>query len=137
MAITDELDPYADPPPGEVPAPEEAALAPPPAYWPPPAYGYAPYPVVWWRPPLNGMAVASLILGIGGMLGLSVFGAVPAVILGHFARSHIRRTGERGAGMAMAGLILGYISAAGAALVVLGWIADLVVLVAILIANRR
>ena len=37
------------------------------------------------------------------------FAAVPAVILGHLARQQIRRTGERGDGMAIAGLVLGYL----------------------------
>ena len=34
---------------------------------------------------------------------------IPAVILGHLARPHIRQTGERGDGMAIAGLVLGYL----------------------------
>lgn len=53
----------------------------------------------------NSMAVAALI---------SAF-VVPllAVIFGHIARSQIRRTGEQGAGMALAGLILGYLWLAG------------------------
>ena len=32
-----------------------------------------------------------------------------AVVAGHLAKSQIRRTGERGDGMATAGLILGYL----------------------------
>lgn len=51
----------------------------------------------------NGLALTSLILSI---LGASLI----AVILGHIARSQIRRTGENGAGMALAGLIIGYVS---------------------------
>jgi hypothetical protein len=38
-----------------------------------------------------------------------VLAAVPAVILGHIARRQIRQTGENGAGMAVAALILCYI----------------------------
>jgi hypothetical protein len=34
---------------------------------------------------------------------------IPAVVCGHVARSQIRRTGEQGAGLALAGLILGWI----------------------------
>lgn len=52
--------------------------------------------------PTNGMAVASLVTGL---LGISVI----AVILGHSAMSQIKRTGERGEGMATAGLLLGYL----------------------------
>jgi len=51
----------------------------------------------------NGFAIVSLITAIVG------FGGVLAVIFGHIAHSQIRRTGERGWGMATAGLIIGYI----------------------------
>ena len=45
-----------------------------------------------------------------GLLGLAIppFGAFMAVILGHVARGDIRRTGERGAGFAVAALTIGY-----------------------------
>jgi uncharacterized RDD family membrane protein YckC len=56
-------------------------------------------------PGANGFAVAALILGI---LGVSVL----AIVFGHIARSQIKNTGQEGAGMALAGLILGYISLA-------------------------
>jgi hypothetical protein len=57
--------------------------------------------------PMNVMAVLALIFGLGGgLLG---------IIFGHIARSQIRRTGERGLGMATAGLVLGY---AGLAVIV-------------------
>lgn len=63
------------------------------------------------RPPLNGMAVASMILGIvGALLGYCLF-AIPcvlAVVLGHVALVQVKRTGDRGYGMAVTGLILGY-----------------------------
>lgn len=57
-----------------------------------------------------GVAVASLILGIAGML-LGPLGAIPAVICGHIARSRIKQNQDvlTGNGMALAGLILGYI----------------------------
>ena len=49
----------------------------------------------------NTLAILSLIFGIlGGYL---------AIIFGHIALSQIKRTGERGGGMATAGLILGYL----------------------------
>ncbi|MGH9817020.1 MAG: DUF4190 domain-containing protein, partial [Candidatus Acidiferrales bacterium] len=57
------------------------------------------------------MAVASLVCGL-----VFVFfpAAVAAVILGHLSRSDIRRSGGRktGAGMALAGLVMGYIGVA-------------------------
>jgi DUF1707 SHOCT-like domain/Domain of unknown function (DUF4190) len=55
-------------------------------------------------PKTNGFAVGALICGI-----IPFMGGIPAVILGHVARSQIQRTGERGDGQAIAGLILGYL----------------------------
>lgn len=66
----------------------------------------APYQFGYYPPatPTNGAAVASLICGI-----IPFFTAIPAVILGHLARGQIQRSGERGDGMAVAGLVLGYL----------------------------
>ena len=69
--------------------------------------GYYPAP----QPPTSGVAVASLICGIAEFFTLGI-AAVPAVILGHVARANIKRTGERGDGMAIAGLVLGYLGIA-------------------------
>jgi hypothetical protein len=43
-------------------------------------------------------------------LATPLFGltAIPAVILGHKARGQIRRTGEKGSGMAVTGLVIGW-----------------------------
>lgn len=59
-------------------------------------------------PKSNSSAVASLIIGILSWFLCPIIGGVAAVILGHVARGQIRRTGEAGGGLAMAGLILGY-----------------------------
>ena len=66
----------------------------------------APVPAV--APRTNSLAVASLLLGL---LSLFVPFAILAVILGHVARSRIRKSAgrQKGAGMALAGLILGYL----------------------------
>ena len=64
----------------------------------------------------NGLAVASLACGLAQF----VFGplpTIPAIVFGHVARHQIKRTGEHGAGIALAGLLLGW------AAVVLGIIA--------------
>jgi hypothetical protein len=55
----------------------------------------------------NGLALASLTCGLAPF----IFGpsaAIPAIIFGHVARHQIKRTGEQGAGLALAGLILGW-----------------------------
>ncbi|MHB1433831.1 MAG: DUF1707 and DUF4190 domain-containing protein [Streptosporangiaceae bacterium] len=57
--------------------------------------------------PANGLAVASLACGVFQIFAWGV-GSIAAIVLGHLARRQIRRTGQRGGGMAMAGLILGY-----------------------------
>ncbi|MEU9369443.1 DUF1707 and DUF4190 domain-containing protein [Streptomyces avermitilis] len=66
-------------------------------------------------PATNGKAVAAMVCGVLTLMTAGVTG-VPAVILGHTARSEIRRTGEGGEGFAMAGLVLGWLSVAGWAL---------------------
>jgi len=57
----------------------------------------------------NGMAIGSLVCGLLGFL--TCISAIVAVILGHIARKQIRESGgtQQGEGMALAGLILGYI----------------------------
>jgi hypothetical protein len=59
-----------------------------------------------------GVAVASLVCGILGLICFGPLGAIPAVICGHIARSRIRASAGalEGEGMALAGLILGYVS---------------------------
>jgi len=59
-----------------------------------------------------GLAIASLVLGIAGMLMIGPLGAIPAVICGHMALSRIKSSeGElEGHGLAVAGLVMGYVS---------------------------
>jgi hypothetical protein len=79
-----------------------------------PAYlgGYAPA-----RPGTNGLAVASFVCGLAFFCGIT---APAAVVLGHVALSQIKRTGESGRGLAIAGLVLGY-------LVIAGWVTLVVI----------
>ena len=99
--------------------PNYAPLAPP----PPPAYPPDPMqpnfeqaPVSTHRPRTNGMAVASFVLAF--------FFWPLGIIFGHISRSKIRKTGERGAGLALAGLIISYV-----------WGALTVVIVALAVFN--
>jgi competence protein ComGC len=57
-----------------------------------------------------GTAIASLVLGILGMI-LGPLCSIPAVVCGHIAKSNIKRNEEQldGGGLALAGLVLGYI----------------------------
>jgi Domain of unknown function (DUF4190)/Domain of unknown function (DUF1707) len=70
------------------------------------------------QPGTNGMAIASLVCGLGQLL-VGFPAGIAAIILGHLARRRIRETGEQGGGMARAGLILGYIGTIGFVLLVL------------------
>ena len=56
---------------------------------------------------INGFAIASFACGLGQFI-VGPLATIPAIVFGHMARSQIRRTGEQGAGMALAGLILGW-----------------------------
>jgi type II secretory pathway pseudopilin PulG len=62
----------------------------------------------------EGMAIASLILGLLALFPFSFITGIPAVILGHLSFFNIGRSRGRlrGRGMAMAGLLMGYISIA-------------------------
>ncbi|MGY0635139.1 DUF4190 domain-containing protein [Luteimonas sp. A478] len=57
------------------------------------------------------LAVISLVSGILGVFPIPVLASVIAVVTGHLARTEIRRAPERfdGDGMAVAGLVLGYL----------------------------
>jgi len=68
-------------------------------------------PPMQGEPPTDGKAIASLVLGILSLLCFSIFTGIPAAILGHMSRKNIRQSMGRlkGDGMALAGLILGYI----------------------------
>lgn len=68
--------------------------------------------------PTNGAAIAALACGVAEFFTLGL-AAIPAVILGHVARGQIKRTGERGDGMAIAGLVLGYLGILGWALFII------------------
>jgi hypothetical protein len=58
-----------------------------------------------------GLAITSLVLGILGFVMLGPLGAIPAIICGHIAKSKINANPETltGEGMALAGLIMGYV----------------------------
>ncbi|WP_261997476.1 DUF4190 domain-containing protein [Stenotrophomonas sp. Ste96] len=66
----------------------------------------------------SAMAVVSLIMGILGWTALPFIGSVAAIITGHLARAEIRRRPLEleGDGMALAGLILGWIIVIGSLL---------------------
>lgn len=107
------------PPPVPAPSPPVAQPAP----WargpvPPPAASVPGYPpphaVATAAPSTNGFAVASLVMGIVGFFLFGV-GGLLAIIFGHVGRRQIRRFpgSQAGSGLALAGLILGYLQVFG------------------------
>lgn len=107
--MTDSVNPDPEPDPSRVP------------YSPPPPYPSPPYPqqqppqVIQIREqPTSGLAIASLVLGILGLVsGCCSFGlpSILAVVLGHIALNELKLGTKRGDGLAKAGLIMGYIVA--------------------------
>src|SRR5262249_12619365 len=67
----------------------------------------------------NGLAVASLACGLA-QFAFGPLPTIPATGRGHGARHQIKRTGERGAGMARAGLLLGWAGVALGIIAILG-----------------
>ncbi|KUI19006.1 cyclophilin [Mycobacterium sp. GA-1285] len=86
--------------------------APPPYGGPPPPYGY-PAPYSYGYPPprqTNTLAVAALVCAF-------VFAPL-GIVFGHLSLSQIKKTGEEGRGLAIAGLVIGYLVTILAVLVV-------------------
>ena len=89
-------------PPPHDPAPDYWTAQPPvPPYpgYPSPAYPYPGYPYV--PPQTNALAIASLVCAF-------LFAPL-GIVFGHLSLSQIRRSGEDGRGLAIAGLVIGYV----------------------------
>lgn len=78
-------------------------------------YGLQPYPPqqqyyvqqAYVRPPDQGMAVASLVCSLIGLI--MCFPALLGIIFGHIALGKAKRGEAGGQGMAQAGMIIGYV----------------------------
>jgi hypothetical protein len=99
------------------PIPPPAPLAPPPPPGPPHCYG--PFPPA---AEANGLAIASLV---AGFLWLGWLGSIAAVIFGHVALGQINESQGRqtGRGLAIAGLVMGYMGVATLLLFIIAAIA--------------
>ena len=86
----------------------------------PPQYGggYPQQPVYVVQNSTNGMAIASLVLGI---LWLWWLGSILALIFGYIGKNQIDRSGgqQSGRGMAIAGIVLGWIGIAMLVLIII------------------
>lgn len=83
----------------------EVEFAPPPS---PPQPAYPPLAA----PQTSGMAVAALVMGIGGLTLIPLVGSILALIFGYMARKDIRQRPDEvtGDGLALAGIVMGWIS---------------------------
>ena len=70
------------------------------------------------QPKTSALAIWSLVLGILSLACFTIFAAIPGVICGHKALSKIKRSGGAltGQGLAIAGLVTGYLGIAWAIL---------------------
>ena len=109
---------------GSVVSPQSATAAPPPPFSP--AYAPSPYvgppgagPSYAYTPVMsrgmNGMAIASMVLGI---LWLYWVGSILALVFGYIALNQIKTRNENGRGMAIAGVVLGWIGVGTGVLVI-------------------
>ena len=94
-------DPYGQQPYSSQPYSAQPAY--PPVAYPQPMY--AGYPAR----STNGLAIAALICGIAGLFFVPIVASVLGVIFGHIARKQCRENNENGDGMALGGLVTGYI----------------------------
>lgn len=72
----------------------------------------------------NTAAVISLVAGILGWVAVPILGSIVAVFTGHVALNQIRAAGglEAGEGLAVAGLVLGWLQLGLLFLALAGWI---------------
>jgi hypothetical protein len=95
---------------------------------PPPGYSESgamppPYPQEYWlqpgmpgplylTPPNSLLATVSMVFGILSIIALPIIGSLVAIICGHMALIEIKRSQGRfgGRGLALTGIILGYIT---------------------------
>lgn len=85
------------------PPEQQPGYAPPPGFGGPSPYGYG-YQIQPVRA-TNGWAIASLVVSLVSC----GFGSILGVIFGHIAMSQIKRNGDQGRGLAIAGLVIGYL----------------------------
>jgi uncharacterized protein YacL len=103
--------------------PNRPDVPPPPPAPPAPAYGSAPaydagtpsYAAAPASQKTNVLAIVSLVSAF--------FISIVGIITGHIALSQIKKTGEQGRGLAIAGLIIGYIGLVVGIILAIVWFA--------------
>jgi hypothetical protein len=77
--------------------------------WPPPSADQAPRPVGARTEPF---AIVALVCSLAGLAVCPPAPAIVGIVFGHIALGRIRRSGDGGHGMAVAGLVVGYVTVA-------------------------
>lgn len=65
---------------------------------------------------MNGFAIAAMVLGI---VWIYWIGSILALVFGYVARRQIKQRGQKGDGMAIAGIVLGWVGVASLIIVVI------------------
>jgi hypothetical protein len=95
------------PPPALPPSPPQPWPAPPYGQQPPNPYGYPPYGYGYANPQqptgTNGLAIAAFVLGICGFFLVT---PIIGLIFGIVSLAAVRRTGQKGKGLAVSGIVL-------------------------------
>jgi hypothetical protein len=128
--MTDPNQPPVNKPDSTEPTPPAYAPPAPPAYGATPAapaYGDAPAAPQAYAPQGYGQPAAGEKWNVLAIISLvsAFFVSLAAVICGHIALSQIKKTGEKGRGLAIAGLVIGY----------LGLITGLIFIVVVVLAT--
>ncbi|MFG2086502.1 MULTISPECIES: protein kinase [unclassified Spirillospora] len=71
------------------------------------------------KPPMNSLAIYAISMGAVGLITCGL-PSIPAIVAGHMAWARVRRSGERGMGLAVTGIALGWIMVAFWALIAFG-----------------
>ena len=119
------------PPPPQSPPPPSPPSGPPPGPTPPPAYGQQAGGYGYQSTPKsNGLAIASLVLGIAQIF-ICIIGAILALVFGYISRRQIDESGgtQGGRGMAIAGIILGWVG------IGLGIVYIVVIIIAVVVSD--
>lgn len=146
VSAPDERRPVSDTnPDGTTPVPPTAPSAPPayvapPEYVAPAAYGSAPAyaaapaygsPYGAGGPAkTNTLAIVSLVSSLIGIFIIPLLGSLAGIITGHISLGQVKKTGEQGRGLALAGTIIGYV---GLGFIVIGLIVFLAFLLPLIV----
>ena len=78
----------------------------------------------------NTLAIVSLVSSLIGIFIIPLLGSLAGIITGHISLGQVKKTGEQGRGLALAGTIIGYV---GLGFIVIGLIVFLAFLLPLIV----